>query len=229
MNMFDCIKIEGFTENNNKFFYERMVIVKRLRLSLYIGIIMLLIAGCQNQETQQQNNMDNQRPIKVKQSYDGEKKQLSRDEISKHLVDLATRVPEVNEATAVVAGNYAVVGIDVKKDLDRSKVSSIKYSVAEALRHDPYGAMAVVTADPDIVERLKGMSDRIQDGEPLTGILDELAAIVGRIMPEVPAKIKDKSENPTEKNDQQLPKNKENQLDKEQKDQGSSNLGGNTQ
>jgi YhcN/YlaJ family sporulation lipoprotein len=228
MNMFDCIKIEGFTKNIGKLLW-RMIFVKLLRLTLYIGIIMM-IAGCQNEQSQsQQNDTNNPRPIKVKQSYDGEKKELSRDEVSEHLVNLATRVPEVNEATAVVAGNYAVVGIDVKKDLDRSRVSSIKYSVAEALRNDPYGANAIVTADPDIVERLRHMADKIQDGEPITGILDELAAIVGRIIPEVPGQLKDKGQNPTEKNDQQLPNNKEKQLDQQQKNQGHSNLGGNTQ
>lgn len=233
MNMFPCIKIEGFTENISKFFFERMRLVKLLRLTFIIGII-LMFAGCQSQGAQEpndnNNNLDSQNPIKVKQSYDTEKeKELTGNEVSKHLVDIATQIPEVNEATAVVAGNYAVVGIDVKKDLDRSRVSSIKYAVAEALKNDRYGANAVVTADPDIVERLKNMADRIQDGEPVTGILDELAAIVGRLMPEIPKQIKNKDKSPTETNEEQLPNQKENKLDKEQKDQSKSNLGGNSQ
>src|SRR5699024_11699221 len=56
-----------------------------------------------------------------------------------HLANVAGDVPNVKDATAVVAGPYAVVGIDVDKDLDRSRVGTIKYSVTEALQHDPYG------------------------------------------------------------------------------------------
>ena len=62
----------------------------------------------------------------------------------------------MNDATAVVLGPYAIVGIDVNKNLDRSEVGSIKYSVAESLKNDPYGARAVVVADPDMNARVKG-------------------------------------------------------------------------
>ena len=43
-------------------------------------------------------------------------------------------MPGVNDATAVVVGKYAIVGIDVKAKLDRTRVESIKYSVAESLK-----------------------------------------------------------------------------------------------
>lgn len=198
--------------------------MKRLRVFIYISLMTFFIVGCQNEGTSE-NEITNQNPIQVKQSYDNEKKDMSSTEISAHLVDLAKRVAQVEGATAVVAGGYAVVGIDVNDDLDRTKVSSIKYSVAEALRHDPYGAKAVVTADPDIVERLKHMADQIKKGNPVTGILDELAAIVGRIMPEVPSEIEDKGEAPTEQNKEELPNNQENKLNKEQRDQSKSEKG----
>jgi YhcN/YlaJ family sporulation lipoprotein len=197
--------------------------MKLLRLSIYIGIVVIMVAGCQN-EGAETDELTNQNPIQVKQSYENDKKQLTSSEVSEHLVELASRVPQVDGATAVVAGNYAVVGIDVNADLDRSKVSTIKYSVAEALRHDPYGANAVVTADPDIIERLNHMADKIQNGDPITGILDELAAIVGRIMPEIPAEI-ESNQAPTEQPDEQLPKNKEQQLEKQQQKQSKQEKG----
>jgi YhcN/YlaJ family sporulation lipoprotein len=73
--------------------------------------------------------------------------------VAERLAELATEVQGVNHANAVVAGRYAVVGINVDEDLDRSRVGTIKYSVAEALKADPLGAYAVVTADPDIQQR----------------------------------------------------------------------------
>ncbi|WP_373710437.1 YhcN/YlaJ family sporulation lipoprotein, partial [Escherichia coli] len=83
-------------------------------------------------------------------------------------------------------------------NLERSKVESIKYTVAQALKNDPYGANAVVVADPDTVSRLRGMASDIKAGRPVSGILDELAAIVGRVMPEVPNDVTDnEKESPT--------------------------------
>lgn len=56
-------------------------------------------------------------------------------------------------------------------------METIKYSVAQALKNDRYGANAVVIADPDTVSRLREMSREISEAHPVTGILDELAAI----------------------------------------------------
>ena len=38
------------------------------------------------------------------------------DDIAEHLVNIASSVPDVNDATALVFGRYAIVGIDVNKD-----------------------------------------------------------------------------------------------------------------
>ena len=52
-------------------------------------------------------------------------------------------------------GNMQLLGLMLDKNLDRSEVGSIKYSVAESLKNDPHGAKAVVIADPDTNARLK--------------------------------------------------------------------------
>src|SRR5699024_8923060 len=134
----------------------------------------------------------------------------------KRLVDIASAVPDVNDATAIVAGDYAVVGIDVNKDLDRSRVGTIKYTVAEALEEDPHGANALITADLDLNQRLKDMRKRINNGQPVSGIMEELAEIVNRIMPDVPGDIGQETEDgdPTEQNDQQLNREEQSELDR---------------
>lgn len=121
----------------------------------------------------------------------------SAQEIAERLTQLATRVDQVNDATAVVVGKYAVVGIDIDANLDRSKVGSIKYSVAEALKDDPMGANAIVTADIDTYHRLQQMAEEIRNGRPLAGVMEELADIVGRLMPQVPREVKQQEANDT--------------------------------
>ena len=190
----------------------------RKTILLFVFIIMFSITGCgvnDNQATQ-----DNNDKIQVKNTTDGNVDRKTGQEIAQHLVDLTTSVPDVNDATAVVLGNYAVVGLDVNAKLERDRVESIKYSVSEAMKDDPYGANAVVVADPDVVERLRQMGKEIQDGRPVLGILDELAQIVGRLMPDVPSEILDNQEvDPTDTSDKQLDESEEKKLEKEQNDQ----------
>ena len=180
---------------------------------------LFVAAGCagNNDEKTALNNGQNNF-ITVNQPNNNVNGQLTGEQIAEHLVDLATRNPDVKDATAVVAGNYAVVGIDVDKGLERSRVGSVKYSVAETLKDDPYGAKAVVVADADMVERLREMRKDIQNGKPVSGVMNELAAIVGRLMPQIPYDI-NTDKGPNEGNNKQLKKGEKKQLDQIQKEQ----------
>lgn len=191
-------------------------------------VLMIALAGCtanQGAPKTDQENENGSEPINVKNSVEEHVDRKTGQDISEHLVDLANEIPEVNDATAVVLGPYAVVGIDVNSKLDRNKVESIKYTVAESLMHDPYGARAIVIADADTNVRLREMANDIQEGRPIVGILDELAAIVGRIVPEIPSEILDNQQKqPTEQNNDQLNEQEQQKLEKEQQDQSNNHL-----
>lgn len=188
---------------------------------IYSICICFIFVGtaCQGQESKQSNNPE--KVAYVNDSGADNRERLAPQEIAEHLAKLATEIPNVNEATAVVAGNYAVVGIDVDADLERSRVSTIKYTVAESLKKDPYGANAVIVADPDTFVRLQQMGKKIQSGEPVEGFMDELAEIIGRIMPEVPSDI-DTQEDTEQQNKHQLPHEQEQNLEQIQKKQSTS-------
>lgn len=102
---------------------------------------------------------------------------------------LAESVAGVRDANCVVFGGYAIVGVDVEENLDRSRVGTIKYSVAEALRKEPDGARAVVTADVDLAQRIREIRDDIRQGRPIAGFAEELADIVGRLVPQFPGSV----------------------------------------
>ncbi|HJV45670.1 MAG TPA: YhcN/YlaJ family sporulation lipoprotein [Bacillota bacterium] len=115
------------------------------------------------------------------------------------LVEIADKVPNVQRSTAIVFGKTAVVGIDVNGKLDRARVGTIKYTVAQALKKDPQGASAIVTADPDIVQRVKEMNEEVRKGRPIAGFAQELADITGRLMPQLPKDISEKKINPADR------------------------------
>lgn len=182
-------------------------------------ICFALVSGCNNNNEARKNEESNL--VTVKNQVIEKDDKRSSEEIAQNLVKLASSVPNVNDATALVIGNVAVVGIDVNSKIDRSRVGTIKYSVAESLKDDPHGANAVVIADPDANVRLREMAKEIKQGRPISGIMNELSAMVGRLMPELPADIFEQDRTaPTETNSKnQLPQNKENELEKEQQDQ----------
>ncbi|MFK9092282.1 YhcN/YlaJ family sporulation lipoprotein [Bacillus salipaludis] len=183
-------------------------------------VICLLLAGCNTNNHKEIAKSDDQSLVNVKNSYIESVDRKTGQEISQRLVHLATSIPNVNDATAVVIGKYAIVGIDVNAKIDRSQVGSIKYSVAESLKKDPYGANAVVVADADTTERLKEIQADIKNGRPIQGIMEELADVAGRLMPEIPGDLITPSpKNATEKPDQKLPANEQEKLNKEQEDQ----------
>lgn len=153
-------------------------------------LITLLLLGCQQEQNDDaliDSGMTKQLK-QVKNSQHNNKTDFDNEEIAIHLSNIAGSVPNINNAVAIVAGPYAVVGIDLDKDLDGSRVGTIKYTVSEALKHDPYGKTAVVIADGDIIERIKAMGKSIRDGYPIQGVIDELSTIVSRYMPDFPTK-----------------------------------------
>lgn len=160
-----------------------------MRLLLIAMLVIGLIAGCGNaNKNAAANNSSNQ--VKAKSTPDGKPVIQDRETVREHLTSLAKKVPGVRGVNCVVFGNTAIVGIDVDANLERSRVGSVKYSVAEVLSKDKYGAHALVTADVDLNQRLQEMAADIQQGRPVSGFAEELADIMGRIIPQMPSDVR---------------------------------------
>ncbi|MBB6283980.1 YhcN/YlaJ family sporulation lipoprotein [Geobacillus subterraneus] len=162
--------------------------------------------------------------VRVKNTVDERVENKSGQEIARRLAEIANRVPNVHDAAAIVVGKYAIVGIDVGANVDASRVGTIKYSVAEALQKDPYGANAIIVADPDLYARVRNIGQQIDDGRPVRAFMDEIADIVGRVMPEVPSDLFETTPEPTEENDGQLNEREERQLNERQDKQSNEHL-----
>ncbi|EDL64705.1 YhcN/YlaJ family sporulation lipoprotein [Bacillus sp. SG-1] len=196
---------------------------------LTLFLLGALLTGCNQQNNQtaydNQENGDNPRPINVENSNIQQENNDTSQEVSRNLVRIATAVPDVEDATAVVLGNYAFVGIDVDARVERSEVGTIKYSVAEALKDDPHGAQAMIIADPDLYARLQEVGEDIENGRPVQGILNELSDIAGRLMPELPKNTQQLNpDEAPEKSQNKAGQSEENQLEKEQQDQSNNHM-----
>lgn len=188
-----------------------------VRFSILI-LLTIIVVGCQQENKDHTLPAENQDQsiVHVKDSNMEDNKSYENKDIASHLANVASDVPNVYDAVAIVAGPYAVVGIDVDGELDRSRVGTIKYTVSEALQHDPYGKTAVVIADADIMERIRSMGQSIQDGYPIRGVIDELSAIVGRYMPDFPV---DEDRQKPDQNKEIVPDEEKEELDRIQEEQ----------
>ncbi|CEG26682.1 YhcN/YlaJ family sporulation lipoprotein [Bacillus sp. B-jedd] len=189
------------------------------KLIFLLGLLLLLSAcGTAGDGKQEINN----HLVKVKNTEIQGVDRKTGERTARHLEQLASSVPDVHGAKAIVLGKFAIVGIDIDADIERSEAGVIKYSVAEALKDDPYGARAIVVADPDMNARLSEISADIRNGKPLQGILYELADITGRIIPETPGKlIQPNPRNSTEDPKKQLPANDRQKLEQKQEKESS--------
>ncbi|MBJ6363138.1 YhcN/YlaJ family sporulation lipoprotein [Paenibacillus sp. MAHUQ-46] len=159
-----------------------------LKRSLLAAALCLLVAGCGNGTRNEVSpSPQNNSGVRAQQTQPhGLTGADKNGQVIAHLEALAESVPGVNRAHCVIMGNRAVVGIDVDEHLERSRVGTIKYSVAEAFRKDPYGIHALVTADMDLSGRLKEIGADVRRGRPISGFAEEMADIIGRIVPQTP-------------------------------------------
>lgn len=165
-------------------------------LLLAFGAVMGACSAGNQNDAAGSNGAGNKYEARAKQTIPDD--QLNRNEKAtvERLEQLAKGVPGVQSANCVLFGKTAVVGIDVSGTLDRSRVGTVKYAVAEAMRDDPVGVNAIVTADMDLNNRLKEIRQDLQNGRPMAGFAEELADIVGRIIPQLPRDTNDRTEGP---------------------------------
>jgi YhcN/YlaJ family sporulation lipoprotein len=167
--------------------------LKVYKMKAYGTTWLLLVAltmgtvGC---GTKQSAPMSPEYPIKAQAKNEATQKIIDNPrKIATHLEMLARGVKGVKDANCVVFNHYAIVGIDVDEKMERSEVGTLKYAVAEAFRKDPYGINAVVTADIDLAQRLREIRIDVRKGRPLAGFTEELADIIGRLVPQIPRNI----------------------------------------
>lgn len=102
------------------------------------------------------------------------------DKIAKKVSNLN----EVNNATVVISGNTALVGINMKNNLEGKMTNNLKNKVEKIVRDTDNNIKNVsVTADADLYKRLSNMARDVRTGKPVSGFAKEIQEILRRITP----------------------------------------------
>lgn len=94
------------------------------------------------------------------------------------------KLPEVNRATVVISGNTAIVGIDMKANVQGTHETQVKKKVEKTVRDTDKGIKNVsVTSDPDLYTRINNIAKGIAAGRPLSEFTKQITEILKRITP----------------------------------------------
>ena len=101
------------------------------------------------------------------------------------IITLLNAMPEVQNSYALTIGNVAFVGVDLKDNVSADAENKLKDKISnDVKREQPELAEVWVTGDPDLVTRIRDLSERITRGEPITGFFTEIEAIAKKLQPQ---------------------------------------------
>mgnify|MGYP002410582262 CR=1 FL=1 len=97
----------------------------------------------------------------------------------------ATQIKGVRKTVVVVSGKTAFIGLDLEKR-EGAAVKRTKDEVARRIKAaEPTLKTVNVTADPDLVTRLRKIADGINKGKPVSSFSRELTEIGRKIEPKM--------------------------------------------
>ena len=104
-------------------------------------------------------------------------------EASKGIADAVPK-KNIDSASCVITGDTALIGVQFEKQYKGDLTDAIKKSVEKRVRDiEPDIDNVVVTADPDLLSRIKTIASDIENGKPLSGFTEEIEEIIRRFNP----------------------------------------------
>jgi YhcN/YlaJ family sporulation lipoprotein len=154
---------------------------KRMLLLLVLLLVLASMAGCAVYRRPAPNQPTQPGPTTPMVPPNAQAQPSVADEI----VRIVNAMQGVKGSYAVVLGNVAMVGVDLKDRLSGEQEDQLKTRIAtEVERQIPNLAEVWVSADPDLVVRIRSLADRIARGEPISGFMDEVTELLQKLQPE---------------------------------------------
>ena len=104
--------------------------------------------------------------------------------LARKIADRVEDIEGVNRAYVLISGDMAIVGVDMDSNLEGQVTNALKQRIERAVKKVDNNIVNVgVTADPDLLTRIRNMFKDMHDGNPIEGFVDEFQEIFRRITP----------------------------------------------
>ncbi|MDN5277383.1 MAG: hypothetical protein PWR01_1348 [Clostridiales bacterium] len=103
---------------------------------------------------------------------------------ARRIADNVADLKEIESATCVISGNTAIIGVQFSKQYKGKMTDEIKKKIDQVVKKtDTRINRVAVTADPDLVSRIRDIFRDIGRGRPLSGFVKEINELLNRIQP----------------------------------------------
>jgi YhcN/YlaJ family sporulation lipoprotein len=175
---------------------------KRRKISLICLLcIVVLAVGCTPAKrplakrplTENRNTVDRNRDLyddniqRVPDNTVRQSKNITGDANRKsedHAAREVKKLDKVRDATVIINNNVAYVGIDLTPGVENAETDTIKKEVIRCVeRVEPAVTRVYVSADVDVMGRLRGYARDIRAGKPVSGLINEIQEMFRRPIP----------------------------------------------
>lgn len=103
---------------------------------------------------------------------------------ARRIADKVADLNEIESATCVISGNTAMIGVQFSKQYKGQMTDALKGKIDRLVKEtDARINRVAVTADPDLVSRIRDMFRDIGRGRPVSGFVKEINELLNRIQP----------------------------------------------
>ncbi|WP_202709133.1 YhcN/YlaJ family sporulation lipoprotein [Sporosalibacterium faouarense] len=103
---------------------------------------------------------------------------------AKKIADKIAAMSNVEDATVVISGNTALIGVDLTNDSTLRINDNMRKQIERTVKNADSSINKVsVTADPDIFDRIDEIGRNIRTGRPIKGFTDEIEDMIRRVTP----------------------------------------------
>ncbi|MFP7334453.1 YhcN/YlaJ family sporulation lipoprotein [Shouchella clausii] len=160
--------------------------IKQFSVAFLIGLI---LTGCgMNGNDRQTDQGDNNRETEVEQQGNNEQNGNGlfegRVEVADEVAERISELDEVERANVFVTNENAYVAVMLANGSEDEVTDDVEDKISEQVRETDENIRNVyVSSNPDFVERATNYADRIQEGEPVEGFIEEFNETIERIFP----------------------------------------------
>ncbi|AST94701.1 hypothetical protein BC8716_01245 [Shouchella clausii] len=160
--------------------------IKQFSVAFLIGLI---LTGCgMNGNDRQPDQGDNNRETEVEQQSNNEQNGNGpfegRVEVADEVAERISELDEVERANVFVTNENAYVAVMLANGSEDEVTDDVEDKISEQVRETDENIRNVyVSSNPDFVERATNYADRIQEGEPVEGFIEEFNETIERIFP----------------------------------------------
>lgn len=167
---------------------------KYLKHTVVLSMLSIALVACGNNNDQDMNpdNPSDGVEMDDPNNVEGQGHGMNRDHgnygdmhmgMSTEVADSVKQLDGVNHAAVVVMGDQAYVAVTMH-DESHDVADDMKDMIAKKVKETDNEITDVhVSANPDFMDRLSGYGDRIENGEPISGMADEFKEAMNRMFP----------------------------------------------